>query len=162
MNAYEKRKYISENKNKYIIEISKEQKDLMASINEFRYERNINELIYEKKMNFEDLVCDKYAEPFLFNDKNIFKLSFSDYLFIYPINEFKKRYNKDKNIINILLNNYCKKIIIFVKDGNEYIFLFQSKRNASRNNYNDSFRDEIKISTEKGIMLYSRSKYYDY
>ena len=46
-------------------------------------------------MNFEDLNCDKYAESFLFNDKNIFKLSFSDYLFIYPINEFKK------NIIKI-------------------------------------------------------------
>ena len=47
-NEYEKRKYILNNKDKYKITISKEQKALITLINKFRRENNIDRLKYNE------------------------------------------------------------------------------------------------------------------
>ena len=161
-NKYEKIKLILKNRTRYEVSISEKQEQLIFLINDYRKKNNINELSYDKVIGFDDLIFDNFSEPFLFNKKRIFKLSNKNFLFKFPINEFKKKLiNKDKNIIHILSYNFLKKIIIIEKDNNEYIFLFQAKKKYSRNNYNnndDSQSDRISF-TEKGPIIYSNNKY---
>ena len=67
---------------------------------------------------------------------NIFKLSSTKYLFIYPIIQFiKKVIQNDKEIIKILLNSILDTIIILVKENNEYILLYKNdkKSNVKKN-----------------------------
>ena len=143
-NEYEKRKYILNNKDKYKITISKEQKALITLINKFRRENNIDRLKYDETINFEDLIFDKYAEQIFNESENIFKLSSRNYLLKYPLNEFESRFhNREKNIIDILLNDFLDKIIIIENYNIQFIFIFHSRKNLI--DYDETMNENIKI-----------------
>ena len=162
MNEYEKKKYILDNKNNYTI---KNQKDLINEINELRKENNIEDLNWDKKIYFEDLIMDKYSEPFLNDYENIFKLSNKKYLLKYPFDEFQTRFNnREKNLIDILLNDNLNKIIIIEKNSIIFIFIY----GINYDNNNNLFRlysecyPKVK-STKKHVresFIYE-DKYYD-
>ena len=133
MKEYKKRKYIVKNKNKYKIMISESQEYYILQINKYRIENNINELNYDKCIAFKDLILDKYSEPIVFDNKNIFHLSDNNYLLKYPINEFVTRFNnKEKDIVNILLKDHLNKIIIVIKYNMISIHIFKEKNSFSK------------------------------
>jgi len=171
-NDYEKRKFILNNKNKYEIIGSSKQKDLITLINKIRFDNNVDDLIYEVKINYQELIFDRCSEPFLFSNKNIFKFYDGSYLLKYPLHEFITKLNKrDFEITNIILSNYLNKIFIIKKDNMEYIFLFQSKNIPliSQNHYdydNDDTINEINLTVkEEGVYtvksFFKDYKYYD-
>ena len=169
-NDYEKRKFILNNKNKYEIIGSSKQKDLITLINKIRSDNNIDNLIYEVKVNYGELIFDRCSEPILFSSKNIFKFYDGSYLLKYPLNEFITRLNKREfEITNIILSNYLNKIFIIKKDNMEFIFLFQSKniQLIPNNHYEYDSEDtinEINITVkEEGIYtVKSFIKYYKF
>ena len=146
MNDYEKRKYILNNKNIYSVSISRSQKDLIALINKFRIENNIDELNYDIIITFNDLIFDRYSEPILHSNENIFKLSNEQYLLKYALNEFETRFNnKEKMITNILLNDYLNKIIIIEKDNIQFIFIYHAITNPTSQNNTERQSESIEI-----------------
>ena len=127
MHEYEKRKYILNNKRKYEIMISVEQIYLISLINKFRIENNISELIFDDNIKLDDVIIDKYSEYILYDNQSNFKISNSIYLLKYTFEEFKIKFNnKEKDIINILLNDYYNKISTIEKGNILFIFLFHS------------------------------------
>ena len=60
MNKKDKKKFILKKKNNYKITVSESNKDLIFLINQFRKENNIDELIYDEDIYYEDLIIDKY------------------------------------------------------------------------------------------------------
>ena len=125
MNDYEKREYVLKIKNECVLERTKKGRKLFSLINKFRINNNIDKLSYEE-MNFEGLIIDKYSEPIFYKNENIFKFANGNYLLKYCLNEFETRFNnKEKNIIDILLNVSLKKIIILEKYNYEYIYIFK-------------------------------------
>ena len=173
MNDYEKRKYILNNKNKYEIIGSSKEKDLITLINNIRFDNNVDDLIYEVKVNYQDLIFDSCSEPILFSDNNIFKFSDGSYLLKYPLNEIMTKLNKRNNeITNIILLINLNKIFIYRKDNVEFIFLFQSKNVSLISDaeyvydYDDDNTNEGKITVkEEGIYTVKSFikdyKYYD-
>ena len=126
MDDYKMRKFILNNKYRFSVN-SIMNEYILSLINNFRKENLIKELSYDDTNNFKDLIFDKYSEPIIFKDKNIFKLSNMSYLLKYPYNEFETRfYKRERNITNIILNDYLDKIIIIEKKNILYIFLFNS------------------------------------
>jgi len=136
-NKKEKQKYIFNNKNRFIINISVNEKLLVYLINKYRKENNIGELVYDEIISFEELIIDNFSEPILFKKENIFKLSNINYLFKYPVGEFiKKLKEKNTDIINILLKDNLNKIIIITKNYIEFINIFESQeRKRSLDDY---------------------------
>ena len=124
-----KRKLILDNQDKYEIPISEYEKNLISSINNFRKENNIGELSCDEKIFYKDLIIDKYAGHIFSKFENLFELSNTNYLFKYPLDEFKKQFDKrEKNIINILLKDNLEKIIIIQKEPYEFINIFESQK----------------------------------
>ena len=124
-----KRKLILDNQDKYEIPISEYEKNLTLSINDFRKENNIGELSCDEKIFYKDLIIDKYAGHIFSKFENLFELSNTNYLFKYPLDEFKKQFDKrEKNIINILLKDNLEKIIIIQKEPYEFINIFESQK----------------------------------
>ena len=173
MTDYEKRKYILNNKNKYEIIGSSKEKDVITLINNIRFDNNVDDLIYEVKVNYQDLILDSCSEPILFGDNNIFKFSDGSYLLKYPLNEIMTKLNKRNNeITNIILLINLNKIFIYRKDNMEFIFLFQSKNVSLISDdeyvydYDDDNTNEGKITVkEEGIYTVKSFikdyKYYD-
>ena len=157
----DKKKFILKNKNYYKIDISGYNKNLIFLINKFRKENNIDELIFDKIIFYKDLIIDNYTEPIFEANKNIFKLSDTNYLFKFPVGVFIKIFKERKmNINNILLKDNLKKIIIIIKDNFEYINLFTPKKKR-KDIYNDI---HIKLPSECFKMnnnIYSEYKYFD-
>ena len=152
LNDYDKRKYILNNINEYDIIISKEQENLISLINNYRKENNVVELSYDDEIKFKDLIFENYSEPILNKNKNIFTYSNGNYLLKFPLDEFKILFNnKEKSIINILLNDYLNKIIIIDKNNISYIFIFYS------NNKNIEFTNK----TTKSDKIIKFRKFYD-
>jgi len=134
-NDEEKRLYITTNKNNYKIKFSNY--NILELINEFRKKNNIDELILDEAESdpFSNLIINKNAEIILFKYKTIYKLSKREYLLVNEVNEFEKNFkNKNKDLINILLNEDLNKIQIFKKDNNEIIYIFK-KNDSSRLNH---------------------------
>lgn len=164
-----KRSYILNNESKYKNYISEEKKNLISLINTFWKENNIDELFYTEENNYEDFsIIDKLSEPILFSNKNIFKFSNNNYLFKYPINEFRIRINnKDENILEILLYDFLDKIIIIEKGNIEYIVLFTSSFEL-KNNYKEIPSECQLLKIRKchsrccNISREYEEKYYDY
>ena len=120
------RKFILNNKYRFSVN-SIMNEYILSLINNFRKENLIKELSYDDTNNFKDLIFDKCSEPIIFKDNNIFKLPNESYLLKYPFNEFETRFDKrERNITNIILNDYLNKIIIIEKKNILYIFLFNS------------------------------------
>ena len=75
LNKKEKKKFILDNQNRYRIFIFDYQTNLISLINNYRKKNNIDELIYDEHIFYKDLIIDKYSEPILVKNENIFKLS---------------------------------------------------------------------------------------
>ena len=126
MDDYKMRKFILNNKYRFSVN-SIMNEYILSLINNFRKENLIKELSYDDTNNFKDLIFDKCSEPIIFKDNNIFKLPNESYLLKYPFKEFETRFDKrERNITNIILNDYLNKIIIIEKKNILYIFLFNS------------------------------------
>ena len=148
-NDYQKRVRLLHDIDSLEIKISKKQKDIISLINKFRKDNNINELIYDKVIGFKDLIFDKSSEPIFYDNKNFFKLPKGKLLIKIPIHEFETRFNdKEKNITNILLNDYLNKIIIIEKDNILFIFLFHINLNTFPNKNNNNIIN-IELSGRK-------------
>ena len=142
----DKRKYILNNINKYEITISDKHKDLITLINAFRKENDIDELQYDKIIKFEDIIIDRFSEIFFKDNVNIFKLSKYNYLLKYPLEEFKTRFSKrQRNIINIILDDHLNKIIIIEKNNNIFISLFNAQMVNILRASNESDSERINI-----------------
>ena len=129
MKEYEKKKYILDNKNEYKIILNEKKKDLINLINNIRKKNNINELIANETLSFQNYIIDNYSEHIIYKDENNFKLSKEYYLFKYPLNKFKIKINDmDKKVMDVILNDYFNNIFIITKENNEYIFLFYNER----------------------------------
>ena len=166
LNKKEKKKYILDNKNKYKINISKCQEKIIHSINNFRKNNNIDELIYDKEISFGDLIIDKYSEPIILKDQNIFKLSDTNYLFKYTVGVFIKEFNAKKlDIINILLKDNLEKIIIIERNNIEFINIFKQQR-IQRSifiyNHLEPHSEDMRLEfREFGKTIYSNSEYFE-
>ena len=165
MNKKDKKKFILKKKNNYKITVSESNKDLIFLINEFRKENNIDELIYDEDIFYKDLIIDKYSEPILSTNENVFKLSDTNYLFKFPVGEFEKNFRKRKiNINNILLKDNLEKIIIIKKNNFEFINLFkpQKERRLSDIDIHIRFPSEIfRLESLRYHEIYSKYKYFD-
>ena len=145
-NDYQKRAMLLHDIDSFEIEISEKQKDIISLINKFRKDNNVDELQYDDVIGFKDLIFDKSSEPIFYNDKNIFKLAKGKYLIKIPVKEFETRlYNKEKNITNVLLNDYLNKIIVIEKDNILFIFLFHGNVKTLPNENNDDNNTSIQI-----------------
>ena len=163
-NKTEKKEFILNNKNRYIINITENEKDLVSLINKYRKENNIDELVYDKKIFFDDLIIDKYSEHILVKNENIFKLSNTNYLFRYPVGEFAKKFNeRNKDIINILLKVSLNKIIIIIKNNIEFINIFKLQKTKSSLDIDPHcyLPSEVLRLRDRGRSIGSKSKYYE-
>ena len=116
MSILEKIKIFEKNESFLKYSLNDKNIELITLINELRKKNNIKELIYFQIQILNDFF--KYKD--LANVKHIFK---------YPIGEFKKKLLiNDKNVINILLNNYLKYIMILEKEKKEYIFIYSKSK----------------------------------
>ena len=159
-----KKEFILNNKNRYIINITENEKDLVSLINKYRKENNIDELVYDKKIFFDELIIDKYSEHILVKNENIFKLSNTNYLFRYPVGEFAKKFNeRNKDIINILLKVSLNKIIIIIKNNIEFINIFKLQKTKSSLDIDSHcyLPSEVLRLRDRGRSIGSKSKYYE-
>jgi len=126
--------------------VSKEHFDLLTEINNLRQKNDIQELIIDKSLPLFSI--RKYSDMEFNNEKNFFELiEFGNiqYIFKYPIGEFRNRFkNKGKTIINILLKDNIKYIQICSSETIEYIIFKNEKHKYKFVSYNDiyTFRDE--------------------
>ena len=103
---------LEKNQNFYTYTLSDENIELINLINEFRKNKNVNELNYNKIENINDY----------FNIKN---MKNKNYLFIYSFEEFvTKIIDNDENITKILLIEDLKYIMILSKEKYLYIFIY--------------------------------------
>jgi hypothetical protein len=163
-NKTKKKEFILNNKNRYIINITENEKDLVSLINKYRKENNIDELVYDKKFFFDELIIDKYSEHILVKNENIFKLSNTNYLFRYPVGEFAKKFNeRNKDIINIFLKVSLNKIIIIIKNNIEFINIFKLQKTKSSLDIDSHcyLPSEVLRLRDRGWSIGSKSKYYE-
>ena len=163
-NKTKKKEFILNNKNRYIINITENEKDLVSLINKYRKENNIDELVYDKKFFFDDLIIDKYSEHILVKNENIFKLSNTNYLFRYPVGEFTKKFNeRNKDTTNILLKVSLNKIIIIIKNNIEFINIFKLQKTKSSLDIDSHcyLPSEVLRLRDRGRSIGSKSKYYE-
>ena len=118
----DRKKYIKENYENFEYKYSKEQIELIRSLNKFREDKNIEIFKIGKKLP--KFILKESSEIMLYKDKNFFKISDRKYLFKYPVNEFEKKFNnRDNNIINVLLKENLNHIQIITKDNIEYVII---------------------------------------
>ena len=105
--------------NNLIYSLEYEQKQLIESINNLRQNHQIEKLKYdidEKLNDFFSIIKNKS----FFSTGNFFKLDYKTFLFIYPIGEFKIKFDKNDPLIrNIVLKDNLNKIIILQKENNK-------------------------------------------
>ena len=118
----DRKKYIKENYENFEYKYTKEQIELIRSLNQFRKDKNIEIFKIGKKLP--KFILKESSEIMLYKDKNFFKISDRKYLFKYPVNEFEKKFNnRDNNIINVLLKENLNHIQIITKDNIEYVII---------------------------------------
>lgn len=110
--------------------LTKEQIDLINLINEYRIKYNLEKLLFDKNNRIPDFIIKKPSEVMLNPAQNIFQLSQKEYLFRYPIGNFKIQFqNKENNMIRILSNNDINFIKIIGQKEYEYIYLCELSYN---------------------------------
>ena len=137
--------------------LNNEQIQLIELINEFRKKYKIGILGYKKneKLKYFFSVIKHIKHTSFDAFETFFELSKNNYLFIYPIGEFKEHFiKKDENINQILLKDYLNYILIMESENKEYILIYQSYFTENhdlhpplemQNTYIES-NDELKIN----------------
>ena len=149
-NNDEKRLYIFNNKNYYVIKPSYD--NILKLINEFRKKNNIDELTIETE-SFSNLIINKYSEIILFKNKSIFKISKWKYLLVNPNKEFENKFkNRNKDLINILLNKNINTIQIYKRDNIEFICVYKKIKNTNLKPIKKIQRENLKdISSSRKL-----------
>ena len=138
-------------KRKFIYSLSKEQKELINLINEFRVKNSLEQLKFKEDEEINDFIKVENRKN-LYIIGNIFELDKNKYLFIFPIHEFKKKYlNNNNDILNILRNKFINEILIVERFNNEYILVYQT----TRNNMNENLDTGVRIykNTERNNLF---------
>lgn len=138
-NTLKRNYYLLENENNFNYTISNDQQILIENINNFRIKNRIRELKYNIKESLDEYFITEKEGRFYCNE-NIINLSNNKYLLIYPIEEFKKNFLMNKNIIKILLKDILNKILIITKGNNEYILIYSSNQIYNNNNNANTYR----------------------
>ena len=127
MNSQERINFLINKESNFIYSLKEEQIKIIELINKIRIKNNIDKLKYRLSEKLENyFLIEKNIRFFVIN--NTIKLDKKQYLFIFPIGEFKKKLiNKDKNIIKIILLIHLNSIIILVKEEKEYILIYEEK-----------------------------------
>jgi hypothetical protein len=116
--------------------VSKQQLNLITSINDYRGINNIPLLGVCHCYEIPDFIINENSEVMLYNEQNIFKISDKKYLFKFPVGEFENLFDKkDKNIIDIILKENLNHIQILTLGLFEYIFIYEI--NICRNHITD-------------------------
>jgi len=122
--------FMNINKIKYLKNISKnlehlqskEDLNIISSINNLRINNNLNEL--KVLTNLPKCIIDNPSEFILYNYENIFRLSDNKYILKYKLGSFNFDFqNKNKEIMNILLSKNINGINIIIQGKIQYILL---------------------------------------
>ena len=127
MSKKDKKNIIYQNRNKFQYSHSQRHLHLINLINEYRIKYHLPRLIFNEEERLPDFIINDNSEVMLLGYKNIFKFSKRKYLFKYRINEFENNLlNKDRNILEIILNEDLNKISVIDIDIFEYILIYDS------------------------------------
>jgi hypothetical protein len=123
-----KRKYFESKVNDLEIEYSRNDLNLIESINNYRQKNNLNELIIDYKIpNF----IIKESTEIILSASNIIKISNIKYLFRLNIEDDFEKIKEDENMINILLKPFLNKINIAQQGKIKYMTVYDDFDNKN-------------------------------
>ena len=123
-----KRKYFESKVNDLEIEYSRNDLNLIESINNYRQKNNLNELIIDYKIpNF----IIKESTEIILSASNIIKISNIKYLFRLNIEDDFEKIKEDENINNILLKPFLNKINIAQQGKIKYMTVYEDFDNKN-------------------------------
>ena len=123
-----KRKYFESKVNDLEIEYSRNDLNLIESINNYQQKNNLNELIIDYKIpNF----IIKESTEIILSASNIIKISNIKYLFRLNIEDDFEKIKEDENIINILLKPFINKINIAQQGKIKYMTVYEDFDNKN-------------------------------
>ena len=117
-----KRKYLESRANDFEIDYSNKDRDFIKDINQFRINKNLNELIIDFKIpNF----IIKGSTEIILSPNNIIKILNTKYVFKLNKEDDFEKIKEDKNINQILLKPFLNKINIIQQNDVKYITVFE-------------------------------------
>ena len=123
-----KRKYFESKVDDLEIEYSRDNLNLIESINNYRQKNNLNELIIDYKIpNF----IIKESTEIILSASNTIKISNIKYLFRLNIEDDFEKIKEDENIINILLKPFINKINIAQQGKIKYMTVYEDFDNKN-------------------------------
>ena len=123
-----KRKYFESKVDDLEIEYSRNDLNLIESINNYRQKNNLNELIIDYKIpNF----IIKESTEIILSASKIIKMSNIKYLFRLNIEDDFEKIKEDENIINILLKPFINKINIAQQGKIKYMTVYEDFDNKN-------------------------------
>ena len=138
---YGKRKLISSIVNHFKIDYLQSDLDLIKAINDYRYKKNLNELIIDN--NIPEYII-KGSTELILALSNVIKISNIKYILKFNVNDDFVFIKNDKNAMGILLQPFFNKINIIRQRNTKYITVYED---FDIQNYNairvkDNFEDE--------------------
>ena len=121
----DEKKYFSSFANNFEINYSENDLDLIDSINDYRLNNNLIELILDK--NIPNFII-KGSTEIILSTKNIIKISNAKYIIRFNNNnvDFEKM-KENKNILDILMKPFFNKINIIQQDDIKYIAIYEDE-----------------------------------
>lgn len=153
--------YLLQNENYFNYKINGDQQKLIALINNFRIKNGLRKLNYNKNESLDEYFITEVQDRF-YCFENIINLSNNKYLLIYPIEEIKKNFLMNKDIIEILLKDILDKILVLNKGNYEYILIYKfspiynDSDNDNANTYRKIHFNEDRIQTSKRIIFQNK------
>lgn len=162
-----KKEIILDNIDKYKFQITDNQAFLLFSINQLRYKNNIDRFKFETSVKIRFILLNEISELKFLKYKHIFKIFGENYLFIYNLNEFKKKLiQKEAYIRNVVLNEQLTNIIIFEQENLQYIFIYNPSSFSEYKIINDLKENKINNSgindsfIQSNIIINSENQYF--
>ena len=141
LNTLNRNYYLLHNENNFNYTINGDQKKLIELINNFRIKKGLRKLKYNINESLDEYFITEIQDRF-YCCENIINLSNNKYLLIYPIEEIKKNFLMNKNIIEILLKDILDTILVLNKGNYEYILIYKFSPI-----YNDNDNDNDNANT---------------
>ena len=122
--------------------------DLIKAINDYRYKKNLNELILDN--NIPEYII-KGSTELILSLSNVIKISNIKYILKFNVNDDFVFIKNDKNSMRILLQPFFNKINIIRQRNTKYITVYED---FDIQNYNtirvkDNFEDENSVLKNK-------------